>query len=128
LPQFFAFVFFYWKCHERYQTNPPEHPHEPRGGVQRHGQTAADRTEDAAGQTRQVLAKIDGFLADAGIDKTRLLTAQIWLKDIDADFASMNAVWDAWVAPDCAPTRATVESKLAQSDLLVEISVTAAAL
>ncbi|WP_158905675.1 RidA family protein [Burkholderia sp. L27(2015)] len=92
------------------------------------GQTATDRTEDAAGQTRQVLAKIDGFLADAGIDKTRLLTAQIWLKDIDADFASMNAVWDAWVAPDCAPTRATVESKLAQSDLLVEISVTAAAL
>jgi enamine deaminase RidA (YjgF/YER057c/UK114 family) len=97
------------------------------GTVSIGGQTADDRSQDVAGQTRQVLAKIDGYLAEAGIDKTRLLTAQIWLRDIESDFASMNSVWDAWVAPDCAPTRATVEAKLAAPDLRVEISVTAAA-
>ena len=91
------------------------------------GQTAADRALDIKGQTEQVLAKIDGFLAQAGIDKTRLLTAQIWVADIARDFAGMNEVWDAWVAPGCAPTRATVQSALAAPDLLVEISVTALA-
>ncbi|MDE2289296.1 MAG: RidA family protein [Burkholderiales bacterium] len=92
------------------------------------GQTAGDPAQDIAGQTRQVLAKIDGYLADAGIDKTKLLSAQVWLKDIAADFAGMNEVWDAWVAPGCAPTRATVQANLARTDLLVEISVTAAAI
>lgn len=91
------------------------------------GQTAGDRTPDIAQQTAQVLAKIDGFLAQAGIDKTRLVSAQVWLKDIERDFQGMNSVWDAWVAPGCAPTRATVESKLAHPDLLVEITVTALA-
>lgn len=89
------------------------------------GQTAGDRTQDVKGQTAQVLAKIDGFLAQAGIDKTRLVSAQIWLADIARDFAGMNEVWDAWVAPGCAPTRATVQSALAAPDLLVEITVTA---
>ncbi|MCY0389365.1 MAG: RidA family protein [Janthinobacterium lividum] len=89
------------------------------------GQTAGDRTLDVKGQTEQVLAKIDGFLAQAGIDKTRLVSAQIWLADIARDFAGMNEVWDAWVAPGCAPTRATVQSALAAPDLLVEITVTA---
>jgi enamine deaminase RidA (YjgF/YER057c/UK114 family) len=91
------------------------------------GQTSDDRTLDIKGQTASVLAKIDGFLAKAGIDKTRLLTAQVWVADIARDFAGMNEVWDAWVAPDCAPTRATVQSALAAPDLLVEISVTALA-
>ena len=91
------------------------------------GQTSNDRTLDVKGQTRQVLAKIDGYLAQAGIDKTRLLSAQVWLADIGRDFAGMNEVWDAWVAPGNAPTRATVESKLAAPDLLVEIMVTALA-
>lgn len=89
------------------------------------GQTAGDRTQDVKGQTAQVLAKIDSFLAQAGIDKTRLVSAQIWLADIARDFAGMNEVWDAWVAPGCAPTRATVQSALAAPDLLVEITVTA---
>ncbi|MGI4985185.1 MAG: RidA family protein [Janthinobacterium lividum] len=89
------------------------------------GQTAVDRTLDVKGQTEQVLAKIDGFLAQAGIDKTRLVSAQVWLADIARDFAGMNEVWDAWVAPGCAPTRATVQSALAAPDLLVEITVTA---
>ncbi|WP_320534668.1 RidA family protein [Robbsia andropogonis] len=89
------------------------------------GQTANDRSQDIKGQTAQVLAKIDGFLAQAGIDKTRLLSSQVWVRDITRDFAGMNEIWDAWVSPGNAPTRACVESTLALPDILVEISVTA---
>ena len=91
------------------------------------GVTAQDGTLDIRGQTRQVLEKIDGHLAQAGIDKTRMLSVQIWLKDIERDFAGMNEVWDAWVPKDAGPARATGECKLARPDLLVEILVTAAA-
>lgn len=90
------------------------------------GQTADDRSVDIRGQTEQTLAKIDKFLADAGTDKSRLLTAQIWLKDIERDFAGMNDVWDAWTAPDAAPTRATAQCAMGAPDVLVEIIVTAA--
>lgn len=90
------------------------------------GLTAGDATQDIKGQTRQVLDRIDNYLAKAGTDNTRLLSAQIWLKDIDRDFAGMNEVWDAWLPQGVAPTRATGESKLARRDLLVEIIVTAA--
>jgi enamine deaminase RidA (YjgF/YER057c/UK114 family) len=90
------------------------------------GQTAVDRTGDIRAQTRDVLARIDARLAQAGTDKSRLLTAQIWIKDIKGDFAGMNEVWDAWTAPGNAPTRATAECNLASSDVLVEIIVTAA--
>lgn len=76
-------------------------------------------------QTRAVLANIERLLAAAGSDKTRLLSAQIWLADMD-DFAEMNAVWDGWVAPGHAPTRATGEARLAAPDYRVEIIVTAA--
>lgn len=78
-----------------------------------------------AEQTRQVLAEIDRLLAAAGSDKTRILSAQIWLASM-ADFAEMNAVWDAWVAPGHAPARATGESALAAPEYRVEIIVTAA--
>src|SRR5579871_5466434 len=64
-----------------------------------------------AEQTRQVLAKIDALLAAAGTDKSRLLSANIWLADIGR-FNEMNAVWDAWVVPGHTPARATVESRL----------------
>ena len=77
-------------------------------------------------QTRDVLAKIDGYLARADSDKTRLLSVQIWLKDIERDFAGMNAVWAEWAPANALPTRATCEAKLASPDLLVEIIVTAA--
>ena len=90
------------------------------------GQVPDDRGEDAAGQTRQVLAKIDRLLASAGSDRSRILSAQIWLKDIDADFAAMNAVWCAWLPAGCAPARATVEARLASPNVLVEILVIAA--
>lgn len=97
-----------------------------------HGDTVyvAGVTSSAAGgiaeQTRDALAKIDGYLAQADTDKTRLLSVQIWLKDIDRDFAGMNAVWAEWAPANALPTRATCEAKLASPDLLVEIIVTAA--
>src|SRR6185503_13726423 len=89
------------------------------------GTTARDKSQDVKGQTKQVLDAIDSLLASAGTDKTKLLTASVWLRDI-GDWSRMNEVWDAWIAPGNAPTRATVEAKLAEPDLLVEIMVTAA--
>lgn len=76
-------------------------------------------------QTRNILAQIDGYLAKAGSDKSKLLTANIWITDM-ANFAEMNAVWDAWVSAGNTPARATVEAKLATPDYKVEIMVTAA--
>jgi enamine deaminase RidA (YjgF/YER057c/UK114 family) len=89
------------------------------------GQVAEDPSGDAEAQTRQVLAQIDALLAQAGSDKSRILRAQIYLADI-ADFAAMNRAWDAWVTPGNAPSRATVEARLADSSWKVEIVVTAA--
>ena len=82
--------------------------------------------DSVADQTRSILDKIDARLAEAGVDKTRLLQATIWLADM-ADFAEMNAVWDAWVPEGHAPTRACGESKLATPEYTVEIIVVAAA-
>ncbi len=76
-------------------------------------------------QTKTCLASVDRLLAQAGSDRTRILSAQIWLADM-ADFAEMNAVWDGWVAPGHAPARATGEAKLATPDYRVEVIVTAA--
>ena len=71
------------------------------------GQTADDRSQDIRGQTAQTLAKI-------------------WIKDLERDFAGMNEVWDAWTAPNAAPTRATAQCEMGAKDILVEIIVTAA--
>jgi enamine deaminase RidA (YjgF/YER057c/UK114 family) len=76
-------------------------------------------------QTAQALAEIDRILAEAGTDKTRILSAQIWLADI-ATFAQMNQAWDAWVPAGHTPARATGEAKLAAPEYTVEIIVTAA--
>ena len=76
-------------------------------------------------QTREILATIDQYLAKAGSDKSKLLTANIWLASMDT-FAEMNAVWDAWVVPGHTPARATVEAKLAGPQYKVEIMVVAA--
>ena len=78
-----------------------------------------------AEQTRDICRIIDGLLAQAGSDKTKLLSATIWLADIKT-FNEMNEVWDAWVAPGNTPCRACVESKLAAPQYTVEIMVTAA--
>ena len=72
------------------------------------------------------MKNIDALLAEAGTDKTHLLTAQIWVSDIGTEFADMNAVWDAWVPAGHAPARYTGEAKLATPDYNVEIIVTAA--
>nr|MDP2191413.1 RidA family protein [Rhodoferax sp.] len=97
------------------------------GVVYLSGITPNDPAQAIKGQTQQVLNKIDAFLAKAGIDKRRLLSAHILLRDIERDFEGMNEVWEAWIAPGHAPTRATSEAKLARASLLVEIIVTAAA-
>lgn len=92
--------------------------------------TAGQVAQNAGGgsvteQTQDILSAIDGLLAEAGTDKSKLLSATIWLTDIST-FAEMNAVWDAWVSPGNAPARACVESKLAAPQFNVEIGVTAA--
>ncbi len=89
------------------------------------GQVANDRSAGVAGQTEQILAKIDGLLAEAGSDKSKLLSANVWLSDI-ATFNQMNEIWDAWVVQGSTPARACVEAKLAVSDILVEIGIIAA--
>ena len=89
------------------------------------GQVASDASLDAQGQTANVLAQIDALLARAGTDKSRILMAQIFLADV-ADFAAMNAAWDAWVVGGNTPPRATVEAKLAKPEWKVEIVVKAA--
>lgn len=90
------------------------------------GQVAQDTGQDVSGQTRQVLAAIDSLLAEAGSDKSRLLSASIFLTDM-ADFGAMNKVWEAWVVPGQTPARATVQAALAKPEYKVEIVVTAAA-
>jgi len=89
------------------------------------GQVADDPVPSVSEQTRQVLAKIDALLAEAGSDKSRILSANVWLANI-ARFDEMNSVWDAWVVPGHTPARATVQSKLARPGMLVEIMVVAA--
>ena len=81
--------------------------------------------ESITKQTREVLSIIDGHLAKAGSDKSKLLTATIYLTDINT-FAEMNAVWDGWVSAGNTPARATVEAKLAAPQYGVEIMVIAA--
>ena len=77
------------------------------------------------GQTEAILKKIDALLAAAGSNKTKLLSATIYLADMKK-YDEMNSAWDAWVDPTNTPARATVEAKLAQQKYLVEIMVTAA--
>jgi enamine deaminase RidA (YjgF/YER057c/UK114 family) len=90
------------------------------------GQVALDRPDASfAEQTRNVLERIDALLAEAGSDRSKLLSATIWLADMRG-FEEMNAVWDAWVPEGCAPARATVEAKLATPQFTVEIGVVAA--
>lgn len=83
-----------------------------------------DPVGDIAVQTRQVLERIDDALRLAGTDKSKLLTAQVWLSDMRL-FEAHNAVWNEWVDPDNAPVRACVRADLVRM-CLVEIMVTAA--
>lgn len=89
------------------------------------GQVAKDYDDDITEQTRTTLEKLDALLASVGSDKTKMLSATVYLKNIE-DFDAMNAVWDAWVPEGYAPARACVEAKMASPALLVEVSLTAA--
>ena len=89
------------------------------------GEVPDDATLDITGQTQQVLGKIDKLLAQVGSDKSKLLSAQIFLPDMK-DFAAMNAVWEKWVVAGQTPARATVEAKLANPAYKVEIMCVAA--
>ena len=89
------------------------------------GLTADPPSGSAREQTARILEQIDQLLKEAGTDKTRLLLANVWLSDIRY-FDEMNEAWEAWIAKDCAPVRATVEAKMAGPEYLVEIMVQAA--
>ena len=82
-------------------------------------------SDDVVGQTRNVLNEVDHWLKEAGTSKSKLISASIWLKSIDKDFAAMNDVWIDWLDADNKPVRATVESPMAHPKILVEIQVTA---
>lgn len=81
--------------------------------------------QSVAAQTKDILAKIDELLAEAGSDKAKIISATVWLTDIGT-FAEMNEIWDAWVQPGSTPVRACVEARLASPQFTVEIQVTAA--
>ena len=94
------------------------------GFVYLQGCTAQTLTKDIRGQTEEVLSQIDAILETHGTDKTRLLQAQIWLKDI-RDRDAMNTIWSAWLPEGGAPARACVQAHMADPRHLVEIMVTA---
>jgi enamine deaminase RidA (YjgF/YER057c/UK114 family) len=89
------------------------------------GQVADDANADITVQTHQVLQTIDTLLAEAGSDKSKILSAQIWIASM-GHFAQMNEVWDAWVPEGHAPGRACIEARLASPDWLVEVGIIAA--
>jgi len=89
------------------------------------GEVPDDTGKDITGQTEQVLSKIDKLLAQLGSDKTKILSAQIFIADI-GEFAGMNAAWDKWVPQGHCPARATIEAKLANPAYKVEIMCIAA--
>jgi enamine deaminase RidA (YjgF/YER057c/UK114 family) len=89
------------------------------------GLTASDTGQGIQSQTKQILDKIDDYLKQAGTDKSKLLTANLWIKDMSM-FAAMNEIWNAWVDPANPPARACVQAEMARPQVLVEIMVTAA--
>jgi enamine deaminase RidA (YjgF/YER057c/UK114 family) len=96
------------------------------GTVYLAGQVAQDTAATSVtDQTKAILGQIDALLKQAGTDKSKLLSANIWLADIST-FDEMNKVWEAWVEKGATPARATVEAKLAAARCKVEIGVTAA--
>ncbi|MCJ2127184.1 RidA family protein [Methylobacterium sp. J-077] len=89
------------------------------------GAVPSDVSVDIAGQTDQVLAELDARLARAGTDKSNILSATIWLEDVNGDAAAFNQVWNAWVAPGRLPARACVQAAL-QVGARVEVAIIAA--
>ena len=98
---------------------------EANGFVFTAGVTANDNTQDATGQARQILKEIDRLLGLCGADKTKVISATIWVSDI-RHRDKMNIAWNEWTGGQNLPGRACIEAKLADPNLLVEISVIAA--
>ncbi len=97
------------------------------GTVYLAGQVAVDTIgKSVPEQSREILARIDGLLAEAGSDKTRLLSVNIYIADL-ANFAAFNEVWDGWIVAGTVPARTTIEAKLAGPGYAIEIGVIAAA-
>ncbi|MCL4745888.1 MAG: RidA family protein [Burkholderiaceae bacterium] len=113
---------------ERHQSNARMSKFVRYGGVvYLAGQTSGGTDiADFQGQTLEVLKRIDALLAEAGSSRARLLSATIYLKSI-ADFAAMNVIWEKWLEGGPVPARTTVQSALAMDNLLLEITVVAAA-
>lgn len=91
------------------------------------GITAKNRAADASGQTEEIFQTIERLLAERGATKETMLSAQVWLKDIEADFAAFTALWEAWIPAGAAPARAVVEARMAAPEILVEVMVVATA-
>ena len=89
------------------------------------GTVAKDSSQDAKGQTTQILARIDELLGKAGTNKSKILSCTVWVSDM-RHYDDMNAAWDAWLDKANPPARATVETRLANPKLLVEIAAIAA--
>ena len=98
---------------------------EANGFVFTAGITAADSKQDAKGQTEQILKEIDRLLKLCGSDKTKVVSATIWVPDIRLR-DPMNEAWNAWTKGENLPGRACIEAKLADPQVLVEIAVVAA--
>lgn len=84
------------------------------------GQVGEDWDADAKIQMQQALARIDALLAEAGSDKSKVLSVTIWLSDM-ADYDAVNEAWDAWVDPDHPPARACGKVEMADPRIRVEL-------
>ncbi len=89
------------------------------------GQVALDVSEDFAGQTKSVLARIDEHLTEAGTDNSKMLSALIHIKDTN-DIATFNELWNEWLPEGCAPARSCVQAHMAREVVLLEVTVIAA--
>ncbi len=90
------------------------------------GQVPNNLSGDITQQTKEVLGKIDELLAKSNSDKSLILSAQVWIKNMSRDFSAFNDVWELWMPTENSPARAAVEANMAREDVLVEIMVTAA--
>ena len=114
-------------CIQRIESNPRLSRSVVHNGVAwLSGIVAADCNQDIQGQTRQVLQRLDELLEVSGSDKSRLLSVQIWMKDMAADFTGMNETWSAWVDAGQTPARATAQVMFDDPRILLELIVTAA--
>lgn len=95
------------------------------GQVHLAGQVSQLKDGDIEAQSRDVFAKVDALLSEAGTSRENLISVQIWLADM-ADYAGMNAVWDEWVSSTTPPTRVCVEARMAQPHYRIEVLAIAA--